>query len=350
MKKLLFTPGPVMMSKKIKNIGKKQPNYFRNDDFSKILLECQDMLLSIANAPKNSKVIFLGGSGTLGLEATVLNFLNKAKKAVILNGGDFGERFAQICRKNNQNFQEIKLKKNEKLNFEKIDQKTDIFFTNAHETTIGRLYDMYKIGKFCKKNSMLFVVDAISAFIGDTINMKKQHIDALVISSNKGLALPPGLVMVILSPKAICNLVETKSLYCDFALYLEDMKRGQTPFTPPILIVYQLKERLKQIQKVGIEKYNKKVEKLAKYFRENIKNLPLKFYSFNMPNSMTALVLTNGEKAHEFISKFEKKYNIVLTPSGGKLKDKLIRVAHIGELKRRDFERLIFCLKDYFKE
>lgn len=350
MKKLIFTPGPVMMSKKIKKIGQKQPNYFRNNEFSQILLDCQDMLLNIANAPKNSKVIFLGGSGTLGLEASVLNFLDMQKKATVLNGGDFGARFAEICNKNNLHFDEIKLQKNEPLNFSKINTNIDIFFTNAHETTIGRLYDIEKIGKFCTQNDILLIVDAISAFIGDKIDMKSQNIDVLIISSNKGLALPPGLVMIILSPKAINNLVKTKSLYCDFALYLENIKRGQTPFTPPILIIYQLQARLKQIQKMQIRKCNKKVEKLANYFRANIKNLPFEFYSTDMANSMSALVLTNGEKAYKFIEKFEKKYNIVLTPSGGGLKDTLVRVAHIGELRKKDFDYLIFCLEDYFKE
>lgn len=350
MKKLLFTPGPVMMSSKIKKIGKNQPEYFRNKEFSKVLKNCEKLLLKIVNAPKNSNVIFLSGSGTLGLEASVLNFLNDSKKANIINGGGFGERFVQICGKSGLKFNEITLKRNQKLDFNEFDKNAEFLYTNAHETSIGRLYDLEKIGNFAKENNMLFIVDAISAIIADEIDLKKQNIDALILSSNKGLALPPGLTMIILSPKAIKNLVKINSLYYDFNLYLNDIKRGQTPFTPPVLIIYQLQARLKEIQKIGIKKCNQKAKSLANYFRKSIKNLPFEIYSKDMSNSMSALLLKNGEKADEFIFEFEKRYNICLTPSGGDLKEKLVRVAHIGHLRKKNFKYLIKCLNEYFRK
>ncbi|ASM40702.1 alanine--glyoxylate aminotransferase family protein [Campylobacter sp. RM12327] len=349
MKKLLFTPGPVMMSKKVLKIGSNQPMYFRNDKFSKIILECKQLILKFVNAPKNSDLIFMTGSGTLGMEATLINLINNNEKATIINGGGFGERFIKICEKKNLQFSQIKLNLNEILDLNKIDTNSKALFTNAHETTIGRAYDLKAIGKFCEKNRMLFCVDAISAFMADEIDMTKQKIDALIISSNKGLALPPGLAIIILSKNAIENLVPCDSFYMDFVSYLNDIKRGQTPFTPPICIIYQLLVRLKEIDKKGVLYYNKKTHYLAKYFRNHIKDLPLKLYSKFPSNAMSAVEITNGEKAFDFINKFEKLYDITLTPSGGDLKDKLIRVGHLGNLSKKDMKFLIKCLKEYFK-
>ncbi len=342
MKKLLFTPGPVMMDKKILNIGKKQPYYFRNEVFSKKLLECEKMLLSLANAPKNSKVIFASGSGTLGMEATIVNLLSPKDSTNVINGGGFGKRFLQICKHHDIKTNALQ------DDLKGFDKKAKTLLVNAHETSNGKVYDLQKIGSFCKKYNTLHIVDAISAFGCDKIDMKAQNIDALIVSSNKALALMPGLVMIILSKNAQQKLVQSKSFYMNFKVYLQDIKRGQTPFTPPISTINQLHKRLKQLQKIGIKKQIKRTKKIALYFRKNIKNLPLSLHVKNMSNGMSALSLTNGEDAREFIKKFENIYNISLTPSGGELGKKLVRIAHMGELRKKHVKHLIRCLNKYF--
>ena len=57
------------------------------------------------------------------------------------------------------------------------------------------------LGNFCKEYGLLFIVDAISSFIADEIDMREMGIDVLIISSQKALALAPGISNVILSPK-----------------------------------------------------------------------------------------------------------------------------------------------------
>ena len=59
---------------------------------------------------------------------------------------------------------------------------------NMHETSTGVLYDMSLVGDFCKNNGLFLVVDAISAFMADTVEMEKWGIDVLVLSSQKALA------------------------------------------------------------------------------------------------------------------------------------------------------------------
>ena len=348
-KQYIFTPGPVPMSKKILEIGSLQLPYFRNEYFSKIVLECKKDLLTLTNAPKGSEVIFMTSSGTGAMEAVIMNLLSKEDNAIVINGGGFGQRFVDICNTHNIPNFDIKINKDENINFEELSSiNTNAFIVNAHETTIGKLYNLNKIGQFCKKNNLLNIVDAISAFVCDEINMEKQHIDALIISSNKGLALPPGLGIVILSPKAVLKLQEINSIYFNFKSYIADIQRGQTPFTPAISIILQLNKRLKELKKQTIVKANKKIKKLANYFRKNIKDLPFEFYVKNMPNAMTTLTPTDGKLASQIIKDFEERYNIILTPSGGDLKEKLIRVSHMGNMNRKYIDVLINALKQYY--
>ncbi|MBN2782219.1 MAG: alanine--glyoxylate aminotransferase family protein [Campylobacterales bacterium] len=349
MKQYIFTPGPVPMSKEVLAIGAKQVPYFRNEFFSNVMLECKKLLLKLSNAPKGSEVIFLTSSGTGAMEATVRNLLDASSKPIIINGGGFGHRFVEICDKNDITNHPVKLDKDEKIDFKKLSLlDADSFIINAHETTIGRLYDLKKTGKFCKKNDLLHIVDAISAFVCDDINMKKQNIDALIISSNKGLALPPALGMVILSPKALEHLKDTKELYFNFKDYISNIQRGQTPFTPAISVILQLHYRLKELKKIPKKQMYADVKELADYFRDSIKKLPLKPFVDEMPNGMTALTTTDGKSAYKIVEDFEKKYNIILTPSGGELKDKLIRISHMGAMDKKYIDVLIDALHDYY--
>lgn len=346
----IFTPGPVKIPSYILAIGAEQPPYFRNESFSNILIECEQLLLNLAAAPVGSRVVFLGASGTGAMEAAVMNLLSAADKAIVINGGGFGQRFADLCTRHEVTIHEHKpdgenLADTAALNV--YDQATALL-VNAHETTNGILYDMAAIGNYCRKNKLLHIVDAISMFVTDEINMSDQHIDALIISSHKGLALPPGLSMVILSPRAIGKVGPAKSLYFNFCNYLEDGLRGQTPFTPTVTILLQLHARLKQIERDTLKHEINKARHIADYFRKHIRAWPLGLYSRFMPNAMTALTPTNGESASNIVKHLAERYNVVVAPNGGALKDSVFRVSHMGDMTTTYVDVLITALDHYY--
>lgn len=119
---------------------------------------------------------------------------------------------------------------------------------NAHETSTGVLYDLDLIGDFCKKENIFLVVDAISAFLADDINMKKNNINVMITGSQKALALPAGMALIVVDKKAIERIENNnvKSMYFNLKDYLNNGKRGQTPFTPAVSIILQLNSRLKE--------------------------------------------------------------------------------------------------------
>jgi len=348
----IFTPGPVKMSKEILEIGSKQTPYFRNQAFSDVVLRSEELLLEFLNAPKGSRVVFLTASGTAGMEASVMNLLNSNDNALVVTGGGFGERFASLCESYNI--------KHDRLNpnmgsLKDIDSLVDgskysAFVVNAHETSVGLLYDLEAIGEFTKKHNLFNIVDAISMFVTDEIDMQKHNIDAIIISSQKGLALPPGLTMVVLSPKAIDKLNSVNSHYFNIKNYLKDGERGQTPYTPAVTIILQLLARLEQIKKDGgIESTIKKAKEIATYFREQIKDLPLEFYTKYMPNAMTTITPKNSKSAFDIVQDLENNYKIVVCPNGGELRDKIFRVSHMGDMTKDDVNILADSLKEYFK-
>lgn len=285
------------------------------------------------------------------MEATILNCFKSEDKLLIISGGGFGRRFVEICNIYELNYDVINLESGKTITKEILEKYNNKGYTglivNAHETSTGVLYDLEMLGQFCKNNNMYFIVDAISCFLADEYYMDKWEIDATIISSQKALALHPGLSLVILSDRIIKKINENKvkSLYFDFKLYLKDMERGQTPFTPAVGIILQLHKMLKLIREYGVENYIRDISERAKYFRSELKrlNLPFEIPSDLLSNCVTPLK-PKKNNAYDIYLYLKENYNIVLCPSGGELKDKLVRVGHIGNMSKENINDLMNAL------
>jgi aspartate aminotransferase-like enzyme len=348
----IFTPGPVKMSEEILEVGAKQTPYFRNCEFSDVTYACEKGLLKMVNAPEGSKVIFLTASGTAGMESVVMNLLTKDDNALVVHGGGFGGRFVDICATHDIPHTDFKVEKTNLWEIEELAPKENYtsLIVNAHETSVGHLYSLEAMGAYAKKNGMFFIVDAISMLVTDPIDMSADNIDVVIASSQKGLALPPGLTMVVLAPSALERVQEVKSLYFNFKDYLSNGKRGQTPYTPAVTIMLQLEARLAQIERRGgVEQSIKSAKAIAEYFRESIKGLPLKEYTPFMPNAMTTLTPTDGKSAMDIVNGLEDGYNVMVCPNGGAERDIIFRVSHMGDMTRAYTDVLINALYDYYK-
>ena len=348
----IFTPGPVKMSDEILEVGANQTPYFRNSEFSDVTYACEKGLIEMVNAPEGSKVIFLTASGTAGMESVVMNLLNKDDNALVVHGGGFGGRFVDICSTHGVPHTDFKVTHTNLWNIEELAPKENFtsLIVNAHETSVGHLYDLDAMGAYAKKNDMLYIVDAISMLVTDPLDMQASGIDVVIASSQKGLALPPGLTMVILAPSALEKVQDVKSLYFNFKDYLRNGERGQTPYTPAVTIMLQLEARLEQIKRRGgVQQSITQAKHIAEYFRQSIKDLPLKAYTEFMPNAMTTLSPTDGRSAMDIVNDLEDGYKVMVCPNGGAERDIIFRVSHMGDMTRAYTDVLINALYDYYK-
>lgn len=354
---LNFALGPVMSSDLILDIGSQQTPYFRTPEFSKINLENEQLMKELVFADKNARAIFLTGSGTSGMEATVMNILNENDKVLIVNGGGFGQRFVDLCKLHNIKCDDIKLDFGSCLTSEMLEEYNNkdytAFMVNICETSSGVHYNINLISDFCKKNNLLLVVDAVSSFLADYINMNEHKVDVLLTGSQKALACPPGIAIIILSPTAIdrVNINKCKSMYFDFKDMLKNGERGQTPFTPAITIILQLNARLKQIKyDGGVLEEIKRISIIANDFRSKIEQFPFEVRCKCLSNSVTTVHSKDGLIKENIVEILKNEYDIWVSTARDDLsKDMLFRVGHMGNLSVEDNDKLIYALKDIQK-
>lgn len=347
---LNFTVGPVMSSEEILSIGAEQVPYFRTPEFSKVMLENEKLFLQFAGAPTGARGVFLTGSGTAAMEATVANTLTSEDNALIVVGGSFGKRFSELCEIHRIPHTDIAIPDGQTLTAEQLSayegKGYTAFLVNIHETSTGVLYDAQLISEFCHRNNLFYIMDAISAFLADPLDMAELGVDVFITGSQKALACPPGVSLVALSPAGLerVSRIDSGCMYLDFKSALKNGERGQTPFTPAVGILLQINERLRQLQRAGgVAVENARIATLATDFRQRVAHLPLTCISPAPSNAVTALHPENVS-AYSVFTTLKDEYDIWICPNGGEKAETVFRVGHIGALTIESNKRLVDAL------
>lgn len=347
-----FTVGPVQSSDAVRAIGAEQVPYFRTSEFSDVMFENERLIKKFAKASDDSKVVFLTSSGSGAMETAIMNTLTPNDKALVVNGGSFGHRFVELLELHHVPYTEIKLEHGKALKAEHLTpyegQEYTAFLVNKHETSTGVHYDMNLISDFCKRNQLFLIVDCISTFLADSFDMKDLGADIMITGSQKALACPPGISVMVLSPKSIERINNTKCVcqYFDLRIALKNMERGQTPWTPAVGILRQINARLKEIDaNGGVEGEIARIGALATYFRDKIKGLPFEIVSESLSNAVTPLHPTTAS-AYDIFLKIKDEYGMWICPNGGDMKDTVFRVGHIGALTTADYDKLIAAFRE----
>lgn len=336
----------------VRAIGEEQVPYFRTAEFSETMKENEKLVKKFAKAPQGARVVFITGSGTASMEATVMNVFTPKDRVLVVNGGSFGHRFVQLCEIHDIPHTEIKLDMGCALTAEHLapyeDKGYTGFLVNLDETSTGVLYDIQLISDFCHRNGIFLVVDSISSFLADPFDMAKLGVDVMITGSQKALACPPGISLIVLAPNAVERVCsrEVKSMYFNLKDALKNGERGQTPFTPAVGILRQINARLREIEQAGgVESENRRMAELAADFRSKIADMPFTIVSQSLSNAVTPLHPHNVS-AYDIFLRLKDEYGIWICPNGGDMADKVFRVGHLGAITTDDNTTLVEAFKD----
>ena len=358
MDECLFTAGPVQMYPETLEVAGRPVPYFRNASFSQVMLRCEELFCKALGCDDAYRLITLTASGTGAMEASVMNCLDAHDRAIVVDGGTFGHRFAAILEWHGIPHDVVDVPFESDLTRDMLDAalkpNTTAFLVNLDETSIGKLYDLDLIAAFCRENGLFLIVDAVSAFLSDEIDMPAAGIDVLLTGSQKGLSLSPGLSFVVLGPAAQERLegIKCPSMYFDFKDYLLNGVRGQTPFTPAIGIIYELLDMLERIDaKGGAAAMIGQTREVALDFRARLADskLPVELPPFTLSNALTPIVLPQGG-AVECNRRLVEEHGLVVNPCGGANADRMLRIAHIGCHTKEGSARLIKALEEVLSE
>ena len=345
MKSYVF-PGDINPS--IAAIGAEPFLYMRTDAFSQINKESERMLLDLIHC-KSGRTIIYTGSGTGAMSAVVENYVSTKKKAFVIDGGSFGHRWFQLCEYYDIPAFDFKVPFAKDIDYALLEQtvaseKPDIFLCQHHETSSGQMFNLEVISDICHRYGVSLVVDVISTFLAEPLDMGALDIDICITSTQKGLNIPPGLSILFFSPKLDGYVFNHKGYYWDFDDNFANLKRGQTPFSPATILFLQLHARLKQLMEEGGENKNiADVRHRALHFRALCQQ-----YGWAVPAETPSYAITGfqtEDTAERIIFKgLIDKYDTYIMPGGV---PGFYRVSHMGLQSNEDLDGLAAAIHEF---
>lgn len=322
---------PGDLDKEIAAIGSQPIPYMRTDEFSKINLESESILLDLIHCEGGRTIIYTG-SGTGAMSAVVENYVSTKRKAIAINGGSFGKRWVSLCEYYGVPVVDFKVPFAKDIDYDELErtveaERPEVFLCQHHETSTGQIFNLKRISEICHRHNVSLVVDVISTFLAEELDMDAFGIDICVTSTQKGLNIPPGLSILFISKRLKGYEYAHRGYYWDFEDNLNNLKRGQTPFSPATLIYLQLNARLRQLKEQGGESYNiSQVRHRAEVFRKECRKYGWAMPAENPSYAITAIQTKDTAERRIFRGLIER-YETYIMP--GSLSG-FYRISHMG--------------------
>lgn len=345
-KTLLLLPGPVPVAQPVLEAMAWPMINHRGPEFADLLARLERGMQPIFGTEND--VLFLGSSGTGGLEAAAMSLFSPGEKLLSCPVGVFGKRLAAIARMHGCHVEELDTPLGSALDPRALatrlraDANREIrgVLLTQNETSTGVQNDMEAIASVVREHGALTIVDAVSGLGAAPFQMDAWGYDVVVTASQKALAVPPGVAMVAVSDRA-WNAIETaggEKFYFDLRKAREFARKGQTAWTPPISVFYALAVGLERYHADGIDAQIARHARYARAIREAFEALGFAIFSKPDAHSVTvvAAVPPSGVDAGAFLKTLRENYGVVLSGGQGELTGKIVRMGTMGDVSEAD--------------
>ena len=219
-------------------------------------------LLRVVFGTTNETTLALSGTGTAGMEAAVVNFVEPGTRVAVLVNGYFCERIAEMARR--QGADVVRLERpwgeafaaDEARDFITRERPQVAAFVHG-ETSTGVLQDGAAICEAAHEVGALVIGDCVTSLGNVPVAVDATGIDVAYSCSQKGLGCVPGLAPITVSPRALARLERRarpiSSFYLDLLLLRGYWERGAYHHTASASLYYALREALSIIAEEGLE-------------------------------------------------------------------------------------------------
>ena len=351
---LLLNPGPVTLTERVRKSLLQPDLCHRESEFFDLQDEARRRLLSVyALDPTVWTAVLITGSGTAAVESMVAAVVPANGRLLVIENGVYGERMAQICAQYRIARERIIGDWMQPPDLDAIAARLDgnvggTRFTHLavvhHETTTGRLNDLGALGQLCRARGVHMLVDGVSSFGAEALDLGDASIAAVAATANKCLHGVPGAAFVIVRRSALARAA-SRTYYLDLARLASLQDQRGTPFTPAVHVYYALVEALREFtEQGGRSARHRHYAALAEQVRAGLQacgicpaipsdQSSVVLRAYRLPAGLTYASLHDALKSEGF----------VIYAGQGDLSKTLFRISTMGNLTSADIDRLLTC-------
>jgi 2-aminoethylphosphonate-pyruvate transaminase len=357
---ILLNPGPVNVSERVRQALLKPDICHRESEFTELLHRIQDKLLQafVPGAEADYAAVLITGSGTAAVESALMSSIPHGRRILILNNGVYGERLSQMVGLHRLGVSELKYEWTVQPDPERLRlalrQHPEVHGVAVvhHETTTGLLNPVKEIAEVVDSQNRVFIVDAVSALGGETIDIPGSHMYMVAGTAGKCIQGFPGVSFVLVRKGFLERMrnYPKRSWYLHLTHYVDDHGRGTIPFTPAVQVYYAFDEALSELLEEGVAKRIQRHKKMATLIRERMAKLgvmPL-LPPDRQSNTITAFHLPEGVTYQQLHDQL-KANGYVIYAGQGNLENKIFRVANMGALTETQFNGFLDAFEVSYK-
>jgi aspartate aminotransferase-like enzyme len=346
MHKKLFIPGPTEVAPDVLQKLATPMIGHRSKDASKLQKDISDKIRQVFYT--QNPILLSTSSGSGLMEGSIRSLT--AKRAIVFSVGAFGNRWYKMAEVNNVPADKHETELGKATTPEVVDKylstgKYDVFTITHNETSTGIMNPIEEIAEVRKRYpDVLWIVDTVSSMGGAKVEVDRLGIDVCITSTQKALALPPGMAICSISPRALEHgkQVKYRGWYLDLLeiyKYIET-KDHQYHATPSLPHMFALNYQLDRILAEGLEKRYARHQDMASYTRAWAKQ-HFALFPEEKHASVTLTAITNTKNIPVATLNSELgKLGMQISNGYGDLKEKTFRIAHMGELTLADVKEV----------
>jgi len=354
----LRIPGPTTLPPSVRRALSGQMINHRGPEYAALQTETVEGVKRVFNT--RNDVLFFPGSGTGGLEASLVNCFSPGDTVLSVTVGSFGERWYEIARAFGLNVEQLPFPWGAGADPEAVARRLadgppvkGVMITH-NETSTGVTNPVAAIAPAVHGAGALLLVDAVSSMGGLPFETDAWGVDVAVTGSQKAWMIPPGMTMLSVSERAweAAAAAKLPRSYWDFRAALSYQKRGQTPYTPAITQMYGLREALRLIEKEGLDNVFRRHHEIAEYTRKGVQRLGLTLAADPryLSDTVTAVVAPEGANMSAVHKRLREEFNVVLATGQEQWRDSHFRIGHLGYVRRADITRALEALAAVLQE
>jgi aspartate aminotransferase-like enzyme len=340
----LRLPGPAAVPERVRAAIAQPVLNHRGPEFRSVLGECGAALRRIFGTRRD--VLLFGSSGTGAMEAALVNVLDPGDDVLVLDNGQFGERFAAIAEGLGARVDRLEIAWGEAPDPAAVAAKLRARGYRAvvcvhNESSTGVVADLAALCSVVRATPSLLVVDSVSGVGGLDIRMDEWGVDVLVAASQKALMCPPGLAFAALSEKAERVVEAARGVprfFFDFRRMKASLAKGETPFTPPVSLVLALREAIAMIDEEGLPAVLVRHRRLSAALRAGCVALGLPMFptATTLSPTVTAACVPAGLDGATIVRHMHARYRTVIAGQRTRLSGRIIRFGTMGWVEAGD--------------
>jgi aspartate aminotransferase-like enzyme len=334
----LMSPGPTPIPPEVSAAGALPIIHHRTPEFGEVFTRVNENLKKVFLT--ESDVFTYAASGTGAFEGAIQNLFSPGDKVLVVNNGNFGNRWVKMSRAFGLEVTELKYDWGLKADNDEVaealsrDPGIKAAMCVLSETSTGTVNDIEGFAR--ASGDVISVVDAVSGLGACPLRTDEWGVDVVVAGSQKALMTPPGLGFVSVSERAMRAHEEARMprYYFDWTAAKKAYAKNppQTAWTPAVSIIVQLDIALQQLLEEGLENVFERHVMLGRAAREGIKGMGLKLFGpdEDMNSAVTAAYVPDGVDGKQLVRLMFREHGIQVAGGQGPMEGRIFRIGHCG--------------------